>query len=424
MKKKLYLLCIMVLTFFISGNVMAVEHNISDVNLPKPKTPNYFTYETNREHSEAHDSMKMIMTVDENIAKLAEEYYDDSDAFYEKYGLYYFNIVMQYDVSLDNEENWQYTSEWDKKYNIGGYGDGYQSVSLVGSLAEDFEFFWLTYHEGQGSNTFVPYQPAIIEKEWKNGDYTYKTYYFDVENHSLYIRCRYYIEWETFNKEKNEIGERQSKYSEWSDSAIFGKNTTQIIPIKPTKYDAPIISDLKIIPPAQDEQNSTLTYIQKTPESVWLANIYYLMTDDGEFTGLKTEISIDGGEWIEVSTADSGGDWSIANGSRLATLENIKLTDESNVKVRIRFTGSSGESEWSNVLEINGGGHQDIVDNDDNVEDDKSSDEKDKCWLCSFCFCPLGICLFIWLLVLLIIIVIFVIVIKKKKKKNGGKDEK
>ena len=67
----------------------------------------------------------MIMVTDPEVALLAAEYDRDSDAFYEKYGLYSFTISVQYDVSLDSESGWQYTSEWDSQYYTDGHVHSY-----------------------------------------------------------------------------------------------------------------------------------------------------------------------------------------------------------------------------------------------------------------------------------------------------------
>lgn len=75
----------------------------------------------------------------------------------------------------------------------------------------------------------------------------------------------------------------------------------------------PIISDMKIVLSEGDE-NSHIEYVQTTPESVWMTGVYYLMKEEGEFEGLETQVSIDGGEWIEFSTANSGDDWCLWNG--------------------------------------------------------------------------------------------------------------
>ena len=418
------LLCALLLLSLFSVTAFAAEENdISKFELPSPKAPNYFVYTDGNASEGHHDDLRMIMVADPEVALLAAEYDRDSEAFYKKYGLYSFNLVMQYDVSLDGEDSWQHNEEWDTEYYNDGHVNGYPVQSLRSELIEDFEFFWLTYYEGPDSDTFVPYKPAILTEKFTGDGYEQDIYSFDVENHSLYIRCRYYMEWETFDAEKNEIGEKQSKFSDWSESAVFGKNTTQIIPDEPTTYEAPVISDLKIVPPGENEQNSHLEYVQTTPESVWMTGVYYIMKEDGQFDGLETQVSIDGGEWIEFSTADSWGDWCLWNGSRGAYNDDVPIEENTNVKLRIRFTGTHGPSEWSNVLELNGGGTQENPGETNKAPEEKPPvDEKDKCSLCGFCPVPLGLCIFIWIAIVVVVILVIVIIIvtltKKKKCPN------
>ena len=420
--KKLLALLLLLLSLFSVTAFAAEENDISKFELTAPKTPNYFVY-TDGDASEGHhDDLRMIMVADPEVALLAAEYDRDSEAFYKKYGLYSFNLVMQYDVSLDGEDSWQHNEEWDTEYYNDGHVNGYPVQSLRSELIEDFEFFWLTYYEGPDSDTFVPYKPAILTEKFTGDGYEQDIYSFDVENHSLYIRCRYYMEWETFDAEKNEIGEKQSKFSDWSESAVFGKNGTQITPDEPTTYAAPIISDMKIVLSEGDE-NSHIEYAQTTPESVWMNGVYYLMKEEGQFDGLETQVSIDGGEWIEFSTADSWGDWCLWNGSRGAYNDDVPIEENSGVKLRIRFIGTHGPSEWSNVLELNGGGTQENPGETNKAPEEKPPvDEKDKCSLCGFCPVPLGLCIFIWIAiaiaVILIIVIIIVIATKKKKCPN------
>ena len=423
--KKLFalLLSLLLLLSLFSVTAFAAEENdIGKFELPAPKAPNYFVYTDGNATEGHHDDLRMIMVADPEVALLAAEYDRDSEAFYEKYVLWSFEIVMQYDVSLDGEDNWQHNEEWDTEYYNDGHVNGYPVQSLRSELMEDFEFFWLTYYEGPDSNTFAPYKPAILTEKFTGDGYEDDIYSFDVENHSLYIRCRYYMEWETFDAEKNEIGEKQSKFSDWSESAVFGKNSTQIIPDEPTTYAAPVISDMKIVLSEGDE-NSHIEYVQTTPESVWMTGVYYLMKEDGQFDGLETQVSIDGGEWIDFSTADSGDDWCLWNGSRGAYNDDVPIEENTNVKLRIRFTGTHGPSEWSNVLELNGGGTQENPDDTGKAPDEKPPvDEKDKCSLCGFCPVPLGLCIFIWIAiaiaVILIIVIVIVIATRKKKCPN------
>ena len=419
------LLSLLLLLSLFSVTAFAAEENdISKFELPAPKAPNYFVYTDGDATEGHHDHLRMIMVADPEVALLAAEYDRDSEAFYKKYGLYSFNIVMQYDVSLDGEDSWQHNEEWDTEYYNDGHVNGYPIQSLRAELMEDFEFFWLTYYEGPDSNTFAPYKPAILTEKHTGDGYENDIYSFDVENHSLYIRCRYYMEWETFDAEKNEIGTKQSKFSDWSESAVFGRNSTQNTPDEPTTYAAPVISDMKIVLSEGDE-NSHIEYVQTTPESVWMAGVYYLMKEEGQFDGLETQVSIDGGEWIEFSTADSGDDWCLWNGSRGAYNDDVPIEENTNVKLRIRFTGTHGPSEWSNVLELNGGGTQENPDDTGKAPDEKppvDGPSEDKCALCGFCRVPLGLCIFIWIAIVIAIILVVAIVVmiltKKKKCPN------
>ena len=343
----LLLLCLLSLSAF-----AAEEKDISKIQLPKPQTPNYFMYIDGNGTDGSADELRMIMVADRSVIDLTSEWDSDSDAFYEKYGLYHFDACMQYDVSLDGEDNWQYTSEWDSTPYTGSYGEGFQSESLRSELMEEFGFFDLYFYEGPDTDTFKAYRPALTSEKYYWGDgYEKDVYSFDTANHNLYIRCRYYIEWETYDGET--IGDRQSKVSEWSDSAVFGRNSTQIVPEEPTVYEAPVISDLSVKLADIGNRKLELDYVQTTPESVWLTNIYYMMKGEGSFDGLETQVSIDGSDWISFSTYNSWGDWCHWDGIRTAGADDVTVKDTSHIKLRIRFLGTHGPSEWSNVLEIN-----------------------------------------------------------------------
>jgi len=200
----LLLLCLLSLSAF-----AAEENDISKIQLPKPQTPNYFMYIDGNGTDGSADELRMIMVADRSVIDLTSEWDSDSDAFYEKYGLYHFNAYMQYDVSLDGEDNWQYTSEWDSTPYTGSYGEGFQSESLRSELMEEFGFFDLYFYEGPDTDTFKAYRPALTSEKYYWGDgYEKDVYSFDTANHNLYIRCRYYIEWETYDGET--VGDRQS----------------------------------------------------------------------------------------------------------------------------------------------------------------------------------------------------------------------
>lgn len=280
-----------------SLNALAAEEkpDISGFELPKPTAPVYLMLDAaDRTAREGNDALYAVRQTDMRVLTLSAEENSDRDAFLAKYGLYDFRILMQYDTSLDGTDNWNYTPEWDKEYSAPGTGEA-AGIFWIGSEMMAKETVFDLYSCEPDGDEYSKIADSIIQRDVPDGEYTFNNFYFDYENHSLYIRVRYYMEWETYDGEN--IGEKQSKYSEWSDAAIFGRDGNGVTPDAPTGYEAPVISNLQYVWPGGGDELGRLTYNQSTPEQVWTAGIYYSMTDDGDFEGLETEISIDGGEW-------------------------------------------------------------------------------------------------------------------------------
>ncbi len=409
----------------------AEKPDISKFEFPTPAAPVYMVFEgADRTATEGSDALYVIRQTDMSVLELSTEFYQDSDAFREKYGLYDFILVMQFDTSLDGTDNWLHTAEWDTSYYAPTAYEACPVISIGEDMMEKETIFDL-YHRDPDNNNYSAMEDAIIHRAAPNGDgYTFDNYYFDYENHSLYVRCRYFMQWETYDGEN--IGETQYKYSEWSEPAIFGKNGTSVTPDEPTGYEAPVISNLKYEQPGERDELGRLTYELFTPESVWMAAIYYTMTGNGNFDTLETEISVNGSDWQPYKTVHDWADWGLSQGTRTAFYEEPRIEADSHIKLRIRYTGSHGVSEWSNVLELNDGGAKEVTDGTTATTETKPAPiepaEDDKCSLCGFCPRPLGICIFIWLAILLGIIVIIVVMLlifkQKKCKKCGAKLKK
>ena len=58
----------------------------------------------------------------------------------------------------------------------------------------------------------------------------------------------------------------------------------------------------------------------------------------------------------------------------------------------------------------------DALDTETDVLEAPEAEEKDVCSLCHFCPQPLGLCIFLWLLILIVIAVVVFLVIRKVKK--------
>lgn len=147
MKRILSLALILVMLLSLCGVTASAGDtlNVVDINLPKPVAPNYFVFTDGDETDGRHDDLRMYMVADKEVVALTSEYDSYPEEFREKYGVRYFYMYMQYDVSLDSKTNWQYTTEWDTNPYVGGYASGYTYKSITNYTVEDFEFFWLTY---------------------------------------------------------------------------------------------------------------------------------------------------------------------------------------------------------------------------------------------------------------------------------------
>lgn len=78
-----------------------------------------------------------------------------------------------------------------------------------------------------------------------------------------------------------------------------------------------------------------------------------MMNDYFEPLNLDSQVSINGGDWIDTSVANS--QWATNDGERNLRFDgDDQLTPTTNVKLRVRFSGPAGVSPWSNVLEVNG----------------------------------------------------------------------
>ncbi len=403
--------------------------DISKVEFPKPEAPVYLVFEgADRTAKEGSDALYVVRKADMSVMELSAEYEADRDAFMKKYGLYSFCLVMQYDTSVDGTDNWNYTADWDKDYSAQGTHEA-SGIFWLGTDMMSKENVFDLYYRGDSEEKYNNMADAIIKREVPDGDSTFTNYYFDHENHNLSVRVRYYMEWETYDGEI--IGEKQSKFGEWSDVAVFGKDGNAVTPEKPEGYEAPVISDLKHVFRDDKDENGHLEFMQVTPESTWMAGIYYVMTGDGSFEGLETEISVNDSDWQTYNAVNSGGDWCLRNGLRTASYEEPALKEGDHIKLRVRFIGSEGPSQWSNVIEINGEANElatptpeesPVAEESKKPEvSEEPKEEDEKCSLCGFCPQPLGLCIFIWIVIVVVVVIIIVVVAASKKNKKDKK---
>ncbi len=329
-------MCLSVMTM----TALAAGDTLKNVPIPKPMAPNYFVAGS---EYETHDhTIRMITVFDNSMVQLATEEDVDSEAFWKKYGVtnegyYEFNLRMQYDVNIDGH-GWQYTPAWDEDlYNYtGAYDMGYDYNGVRENLVSGFtlaDTYWENTRALYGDMVYLAGQDEYGDDIWR----------FDLENHSAEVRCRYIMAYISNDEWVIRTGE-------WSDIAVIGKGSTQVFPPEPTSYAAPVISNMRVVPPGEYETEAHVYFELDTPDATWDAEIYYVMMDEWGLDELQAEISVDSGEWETVYVANSN--WPLNEGDR-QTSSTAAITEKSHVQLRVRYGGTLGYSDWSNVLSVN-----------------------------------------------------------------------
>ncbi len=329
-------MCLSVMTM----TALAAGDTLKDIPIPKPMAPNYFAAGS---EYETHDHTIRIVTVfDNSMVQLSTEESVDSDAFWQKYGVtnegfYEFNLRMQYDVNIDGR-GWQYTPAWDEDLYgyTGAYDKGYDYNGVRENLVSEFtlaDTYWENTRALYGDMVYLAGQ----------GEYGVDIWHFELENHSAEVRCRYIMAYLSNDEWVIRTGE-------WSDVAVIGKGSTRRTPVAPTSYAAPVISNMRVVPPGEYETEAHVYFELDTPDAVWDAEVYYVMNGEWSLGELEAQISVGGGDWEAVYVANSH--WPLTEGDRQTT-SSASITEESRVSLRVRYGGPLGYSDWSNVLSVN-----------------------------------------------------------------------
>ena len=341
MKKRTlsFLLALVMCLSLLPMTALAAGDTLKDVPIPKPAAPHYFM--TDVEYENHSGDIRIVTLFDNSMLELVRENDIDPEGFYAKYGITneYYNdlyIQMQYDVNVDGR-GWQYTPEWDEDWGYtGSYAAGYDQNYLHDDLVSELTLAHLSHEETRalyGDMAYLSHQNEYGEDVWR----------FDLTNHSVQVRCRYYMQYYRNDEQIIRTGE-------WSDIAVIGKGSTQRTPAQPTSYAAPVISEMKVVPPEGSGTEAYVYFELDTPDSVWDAEIYYAMNDEWGMDELQAQINVNGGGWQDVYVGNSH--WPLYEGDRV-TSSTAVITEKSHVQIRVRYGGPLGYSDWSNVLSVN-----------------------------------------------------------------------
>ena len=299
----------------------------------------------------------------------------------------------------------------------------------------------------------------------------------DYTQHTAYLRARWAIE------VRDKDGNNVPIVSEWSEYGAYGKEAEGFKPYTKDTLAPPVISDLKYYP---DEFNGypqiavTLTVPDDLKKAV--SNISAF----GGFIRVDWEARVPGGKWVSLQGGGdvTAGECIIAlqnlaediiyqNSEAGVSTPDVVIENGSPIELRARYwcnqyNSYNGEyigefyTDYSEVLtfgaqEMSKPEEHSVVESSvqeeskpvvstpvsevSNTEESKpavstpvsevskteqSKPEESKCHVCHNCPAPLGICIWIWLIILLVLIIIIVVIIivvvknKKKKDNNGG----
>lgn len=368
---------------------------------------------------------------------------EDQEAYLAGYGYYEFLVTIQMDWALDDVNDpvsgWHYNQYWD--YNENGYGFGKDDEGRYHYSEWDIPETGLGNNDSVQSFWVFPSLPNderwygnpetgwVGVKDQLNPDqYEYKidsdgegSLYIDYTKHTMYARMRFVFWGTRLDGEDREL----FAYSDWSNIASVGKDGEVFE--YPTELPKPEISNLYL---TDEEFNDepVAAFTLTVPDD--LAKTAAGIAARNGVVRIETEARVKGDtEWTGMPNTD----FEIKTGEMECALLHLvndahpTIPRDTEIEVRCRYWAScSGmeedlEGPWSDILSF---GTSDIGGNDTPApsETAPADDAKPSCPICHFCSQPLGLCIFIWLLiillVLIILIVIIVVAVKSKKKKE------
>ena len=352
---------------------------------------------------------------------------------------------VQIDWALDDVNDsvsgWHYTKYWDgdEYFGLGHDSEGNPRWSewdvVDGGLTnatETVQDMWITRGVPNDDRWYGDPERHIpgVKDQLRPEQYVYNedegVLYIDYSAHTMFFRVRFVV---TVRVD----GEPDRYYfSEWSNITSVGKQAESFEPLTKADLDAPVITGLHMTDKEFNDNPIvafTLTVPDKLMENATRAEafgggivieVWARVKGDEEFTELQ-------GDWIIKAGEMESALFNLANEQR------PNVPKDSIIELRCRYRYDHPAylddcvySDWSKTISF---GTDDIGYNTDPGGNEAGDPDgggsqnanANGCPICHFCPQPLGLCIFIWLIILLavIVIIVVIIVISKKKKKNG-----
>lgn len=357
-----------------------------------PPTSLCFSFDYPNEGSER---ITVNYRIPETACRFVSMSSDEKESAYGFDGSY----IMQFDLSVDGENNWSHNPDWDS-----GEGD-YIYLDVGVDTIGSGEFLWFTYDEA------VKKCHGAIKSDKASGAENAR--WFDFENHSLFARARFvYFD--------NENG--SSYCSTWSDTYSVNDSynkTGFLFQENVSNLEPPIVKGAFL----DDSDGDSLIFFDislggKLTDAAWAVKCAA-----GEDLTLKSQIRVNEGEWEYWSVEDEL--YPYAAGLRAFRVDDEMLDGKLEFRCRLSYEGGtdagidSFNSPWSKVILRTSDNNFSIVDNSDT--DGRDASEK-KCGLCGICPQPLGVCAFVWLTLAVIAVIVAIIIAKAIRRGNFRED--
>ena len=360
-------------------------------------------------------------------------------------------MLVQIDWALDDVDDevsgWHYNEYWnaaphgslgqdaDGKYHFSTWDVVNMGVNTSQTVTETWLYRGFNESEWLGGENFVG-----LKDQLRTSQYTFENYqeYGDVnlsidwDRHTIYNRSRFVV----VLRDEDEYAVADSfVFSDWSAVTAYGKDAEKVEPLKPGDVVAPTITGLKMTEEKFND-NPVVAFTLTVPETV-AEQKARVAAANGTFR-VEVEARVKGtSEWKDLNVA---GD--VTTGELTAALlylaepgKPVAAGTEIELRARYFVEQAGQDGFYSAYSKVIGFGSDDIVINDtpatDNNGDDGEGSILDKlpksdCPICHFCPQPLGLCIFIWLIIIVAVIavVVVVVVLVKKKKNKADKENK
>ena len=386
-------------------------------------------------------TMECTYAPDESLASFISASDDDKNKLTKEKGIFDIDIRAQIDWSLDSENSWHYNKYWDGSdsgkpgydasgnYRLGiwdeinapadaaGLND---ALVMRGNVIPSPDNKSSFYNDWWTGNSYIPglkKQLGDVKYELVNMPGNELAPYIDYKEHTAYVRVRWCV------TAKTDSYETRLFFSDWSETACYGKLANEWKPLTSETLKKPEIDGLEMLGDQGD--NKSYAYFELTVPQNVTDTLGPIRSYNGDIE-LITEVRLNGcEEWVASDRINN-----ITTGRHKVGLDVLKqngkpIPEGSLIELRCRYrciqyssaTGeliSDFETDDSDILECEAKSTPFSVISENGASEPAA--RHGSCSICGSCPAPLGICIYIWIILSLIFAALIVFSFIERKK--------